>query len=112
MKTALITGAVMCCFSVNAAYIPVHHAYHSKHAGTLTNKEAMALLIAFNILSLLVVIIRSSIWLIKRPQYTYVEYTLYSNSKLTMPDFNAFWLVLINTIGGVIALSMWIASVL
>ena len=115
LKPALLIGAVMCCFSVNAAYIPMPMPipiYHSGGGGSMTIKEGIGLLIALNIPSILIVIIRSFIWLIKRPDWTYVEYVWYSDLELMTPDFNTYWLVGLNGIAGVVALAIWIASVL
>lgn len=111
LKPALLIGAIMCCFSVNAAYIPMPiPIYHG--GGSMLIKEGIGLLIASNIPSILIVIIRSIFWLIKRPDWTYTKYVWYSDMELMIPDINTLWLVLINGIAGVIALAVWIASVL
>ncbi len=113
LKPALLIGAVMCCFSVDAAYIPMPiPIYHGGGGGHLTNSQGIGLLIALNIPSILIVIIRSLIWLIKRPDWTYVEYVWYSDLELMTPYLNTIWLVALNGIFGIIALGMWIATVL
>jgi hypothetical protein len=113
LKPALLIGAVMCCFSVDAAYIPMPiPVYYGHSGGSMSIKEGISLLIALNIPSILIVIIRSIFWVIKRPDWTYVEYVWYSDMELITPDINTYWLVLLNGIVGVIALGMWIASVL
>ena len=113
LKPALLIGAVMCCFSVEAAYIPMPiPIYNSGGCGSMSNKEGIGIFIALNIPSVLIVLIRSFIWLIKRPDWTYGEYVWYSDMKLMTPDLNTYWLVGLNGIAGVVALAMWIASVL
>jgi hypothetical protein len=113
LKPALLIGAVMCCFSVDAAYIPMPiPIYYSGGGSSLPIKEAIGLLIALNIPSILIVIVRSLIWLIKKPDWSYFEYVWYSDLYLMTPDVNTIWLVILNGIVGVIALGMWIASVL
>ena len=89
--------------------IPV---YYGHGGGSMSIKEGIGLLIALNIPSILIVIIRSIFWVIKRPDWTYVEYVWYSDMELMIPDINTCWLVVLNGIAGVIALGMWIASVL
>lgn len=111
LKPALLIGAVMCCFSVDAAYIPMP-IYYRHGGGGMSIKEAIGLLIALNIPSILIVIIRSIFWLIKRPDWTYTEYVWYSDMELMTPDINTYWLVVLNGIAGVVALGVWIVSVL
>ena len=117
LKPALLIGAVMCCFSVDAAYIPMPMPiYHSDGGGSMTIKEGIGLLIALNIPSVLIVLIRSLIWVLKRPDWTYTEFVWYSDGELFTPDLNTCWLVGLNGIvgvmAGVVALGPWIASVL
>ena len=113
LKPALLIGAVMCCFSVDAAYIPMPiPIYNSGGGGSMTIKEGIGLLIALNIPSVLIVLIRSLIWVLKRPNWTYTEFVWYSGAELFTPNINTFWLVGLNGIAGVVALGMWIASVL
>ena len=113
LKPALLIGAVMCCFSVDAAYIPMPiPIYNSGGGGSMTIKDGIGLLIALNIPSVLIVLIRSLIWVLKRPNWTYTEFVWYSDDELFTPTINTFWLVGLNGIAGVIALGMWIASVL
>ena len=50
LKPALLIGAVMCCFSVDAAYIPMPMPiYNSGGGGSMTIKDGIGLLIALNI---------------------------------------------------------------
>ena len=113
LKPALLIGAVMCCFSADAAYIPIPMPiYYGHGGGSMSIKEGIGLLIALNIPSILIVIIRSIFWLIKRPDWTYTEYVWYSDMELMTPDINTYWLVALNGVVGVIALGMWIASIL
>lgn len=115
LKPALLIGAVMCCFSVDAAYIPMPiPIYHSGGGGggSMSIKEGIGLLIALNIPSALIVLIRSFIWVLTRPDWTYTEYVWYSDMQLMTPDINTYWLVVVNGIAGVIALGLWIGSVL
>ena len=94
LKPALLICAVMCCFSVDAAYIPMPiPIYHSGGGGSMTIKEGIGLLIALNIPSVLIVLIRSLIWVLKRPDWTYTEYVWYSDAQLTTPDINTFGLL-------------------
>ncbi len=112
MKPALLIGAVMCYFSVNAAYVPMPMPIYHGHGGSMSNNEGIGLLIAFNIPIILIIIIRSIIWLIKRPDWTYIEYVWYSDTRLMTPDINTICLVGLNGFAGVIALAVWIANVL
>ena len=115
LKPALIIAAVMCCFSVDAAFIPMPMPipiYYGDGGGSISIKEGIGLLIALNIPSILIVLIRSIFWVIKRPDWTYTEYVWYSDMELMTPDINTYWLVLLNGIVGIIALGIWIASVL
>lgn len=111
LKPALLIGAVMCCFSVNAAYIPMPIPIYGCR-GCISTKEGIGLLIALNIPSVLIVLIRSFIWILKRPNWTYTEYVWYSDMDLITPDFNTMWLVILNGMAGIVTLGSWIASVL
>ena len=113
LKPALLIGAVMCCFSVNAAYIPMPiPIYHGGSGDSMSIKEVIGLLIALNIPSVLIVLIRSFIWILKRPDWTYTEYVWYSDMELITPDMNTYWLIGLNGTVGIIVLGIWIASVL
>ena len=112
LKPALLIGSVMCCLSVNAAYIPMPIPIYNCGGGSMSIKEGIGLLIALNIPSVLIVLIRSLIWVLKRPNWTYTEFVWYSDDELFTPTINTFQLVGLNGIAGVIALGMWIASVL
>ena len=112
LKPALLIGAVMCCFSVNAAYIPMPIPIYHGGCGGISIKEGIGILIALNIPSVLIVLIRSFIWILKRPNWTYTEYVWYSDMDLMTPDANTMWLVVLNGMAGVIALGFWITSVL
>ena len=112
LKPALLIGAVMCCFSVNAAYIPMPIPIYYCGGCSMSIKEGIGLLIALNIPSVLIVLIRSFIWILKRPNWTYTEYVWYSDMDLTTPDLNTMCLVILNGMAGVIALGFWIVSVL
>jgi len=112
LKPALLIGAVMCCFSVNAAYIPMAIPISYGGCGSISTKEGIGILIALNIPSVLIVLIRSFIWILKRPNWTYTEYVWYSDMDLMTPDANTMWLVILNGMAGVATLGSWIASVL
>lgn len=109
LNIALFVGVIMCYSSADAGIIPI---YISSGGRSMTFKEAIGLLIALNTLSFLIVLIRSFVWFIKKPDWTYIEYVWYSNTKLMIPDMNTLWLVATNVILGVATLAMWIPSVL
>jgi hypothetical protein len=112
MFSNLMKIAFLLCVSVNAQVIPIIiPSYHGDY-GNMSTKEAIALLIAMNIPSVLIVVIRSLLWLIKRPAWTYKEYVWYSDMALMTPDCNTFFLVVLNGIAGITALAFFITKIL
>jgi hypothetical protein len=114
MKLTLAVCAVMCYLSVDAVPFSVHTIYthHNGEGSDLTDKEALGLLIALNIFGALVIVVRSIIWLIKKPRYTYIDYVLFSDGELITPDLNTLFLAITNGCAILVVLTMWIASIL
>lgn len=113
LKAVLIIAfLLMCVFPINATYIPMPIVFGNGNSGeiNLTTDKLVALGITFNIPSLLIIIIRSLIWVIKRPDYTYMEYVWYSRMELITPSFNTYWLFISNGLVILIALFFWIES--
>lgn len=110
MKTKLLKiifsiAAIMCCVSANAiVFIPIE--------GTISYKYLIAIWIALNIPSILIVIIRSLIWLIKRPDWAYIDYVWLSDKKFLSPLANSMWLAIVNGLGIIVTLVFWVETII
>lgn len=65
--------------------------------------------ISLNILSILYVVIKSIIWIIKKnKKETYYEYVWYSKSNKLLPDINTEFLMIVNGFALIVILYFWI----
>jgi hypothetical protein len=102
--------------SIAGVIIPIPiNSYH--HGGHMTNKDGIALWIVLNVPIFLIFIIRSIIWLLKNKdsevkKWSYVEYVIFSNGEFCVTDLNFISFVLINGVGILVVLGMWISSLL
>jgi len=114
IKPTLLVGAVMSFISVNAGIVvPSPVVYMGHGHGHISANQAIGLLIVINIVCMLIVIIRSLVWLVKRPRWTYVEYVWFdSNAVLLTPFLTTCTLVVVNGFGGIMFLANWISTLL
>lgn len=114
IRSLAIASLLLCAvFSAKAAYIPISiPIYHSYGSGSASPKSIIGLWIALNILSLLIILIRSLIWLIKKPKYTLFEFAIYSDCELITPFINTVFFIGLNVIALVFTLTIWITSIL
>lgn len=74
--------------------------------GGFSDSQALAILIASDILSALIYTVLTIVWLIKkRYEYTFYEYVIYSDTELLFTDLNTLYFLIMNGIGllGIIA---------
>lgn len=108
--TLLVFMAIF-CFQSYAAYIPVVIPISKSLSGGVDkSKQLIGILIALNIIGILIILIRSLIWVIKKPDYTYIEYVWYSDYRLMIPTVNLIVLLLLDGIAFSIALGIWISN--
>jgi hypothetical protein len=112
LKSILLIIATLCFFSAEAAYIPMPIYHHYSGGGHITGKALVGMLIAFNLISLTIFIVRSLIWFYKKPIWTYYEYVIWSNTNFLIADMNTIFYVGVNGISVLILLAAWITSLL
>ena len=111
-KLLFLIFAMLYSYSSNAGVMPIPIIIPS-NTGVIPEKEFLGLLIVINIIGFSIIILRSLIWLLVKPNYSYIEYVWFNPfMELILPNFNLIILLLVNSIAVIIFLSRWVSTFL
>lgn len=81
--------------------------------GGFTNSQGLAILIASDIMSAFIYLTLSIVWLVKKHDtYTYWEYVVYSDLELILTDLHTLYFLIMNGIGLLCAIAIYVEKLL